>query len=164
MNYASIKKFDVANSPYVGSSLFVSGCNFKCRGCFNYEAQDFTFGSEFTKDVEDQFISYLQHPQVKNANILGGEPMHQDSTIILNIVKRIKTETNCNIWIWTGFKWNELLKDDNKFKILTYIDILIDGQFDIEKRDLKLKYRGSSNQRVINVQESLKQNKVVLWE
>lgn len=162
MNYANIKKFDVANSPFVGSTLFVSGCTFHCDGCFNHEAQNFSYGNEFTKEVEDLFISYLQHPQVKNANLLGGEIMQQDSDIILNLVKRIKEETNCNIWTWTGYLFEDLLKRDDKIEILKYIDILVDGRFELDKRDLKLKYRGSNNQRVIDVQESLKQGKTML--
>lgn len=161
MNYAEIKRFDVANSPNIGSSIFVSGCANNCKGCFNKEVQSFTYGNLYTKDVEDMFISYLQHPQVKNANLLGGEIMQQDSNIILNLVKRIKSETNVNIWCWTGLLWEDLIKQKDKLEILNYIDVLVDGKFELSKRDLSLKFRGSSNQRVILVQESLKQNKVI---
>lgn len=164
MNYAEIKPLDVANSPGIGCSLFVSGCNFHCKGCFNEDAQDFNYGNFYTKEVEDNFISYLKHPQVRNANLLGGEIFQQDLNIILNLVQRIKSETNVGIWLWTGFLWEDLIKDDKKSEILKYIDVLVDGQFEIDKKDLYLKYKGSSNQRVINVKESLNTNQIVLFK
>lgn len=164
MNYAEIKPFDVANSPYVGSTLFVSGCNFNCCGCFNKEAQNFNYGKEFTEDVEDYFIECLKHEQVKNANLLGGEITQQNSTIILQLVKRIKLETNCNIWMWTGDLYDNLIKKEDWHKVLQYVDIIIDGRFDHNKKHLNLKYRGSLNQRIINCKESLKRNEVIEFE
>lgn len=164
MNYAEIKQFDVANSPRVGSTLFVSGCKFNCKGCFNKEAQDFNYGKYFDKETENLFISYLKHSQVKHANLLGGEIMQQDYDVIIQLVKRIKNETNCGIWLWSGYTWEELIKEEQKINILKYIDILVDGRFKIDKRDLRLKYRGSSNQRVIDVQESFKEKKLILSE
>lgn len=163
MNYAEIKRYDVANSPYVGSTLFVSGCTNNCEGCFNTIAKDFNYGNQWTNDTEDLFIKYLQDEQVRNANILGGEPMQQDSDTILHLVKRIKGETNVDIWCWTGLLFEDLTKQKDKVEILKYIDVLIDGKFDKSKRDLKLRYRGSSNQRVIDVQKSLKENRVILY-
>jgi anaerobic ribonucleoside-triphosphate reductase activating protein len=164
LKYAEIKKFDVANSPQIGSTLFVSGCNFHCEGCFNEIAQDFNYGEEWTKETEDKFICYLKHPQIKHANLLGGEIMQQDSKTILNLVKRIKNETDVSIWTWTGYLFENLIQMSDKLEILKYIDVLVDGQFELSKRDLKLKYKGSSNQRVINVQESLKRGEVILYE
>lgn len=164
MKYAEIKKFDVANSPQVGSTLFVSGCKFHCKGCFNEVAQDFNYGEEWNEEIEDKFIEYLNHPQVKHANLLGGEIMQQDNNIILNLVKRIKSETNVEIWTWTGCLWESLIQDKNKLEILKYIDVLVDGQFELEKKNLNLKYRGSFNQRVIKVRESLEQGKIILYE
>lgn len=161
MNYAEIKKFDIANSPYIGSSIFFSGCNFHCRGCFNEIAQDFNYGKPYTKEIEDEFIKYLKHDMIKNANILGGEPFQQDLNKILTLVKRIKSETNVGIWIWSGNLFENLIKDKKCKEILKYIDFLVDGQFKMEERDLNLKYRGSSNQRVIDVQKSLKENKII---
>lgn len=163
INYAEIKKYDVANSPYVGSTLFVSGCTNNCEGCFNTIAKDFNYGNKWTNDTEDLFIKYLQNEQVRNANILGGEPMQQNSDTILHLVKRIKGETNVDIWCWTGLLFEDLTKQKDKLEILKHIDVLIDGKFVLSKRDLKLKYRGSSNQRVIDVQKSLKENKVILY-
>lgn len=164
INYASLKRFDVANSPFVGTTLFVSGCNFHCKGCFNSEAQAFGYGNPFTKEIEDLFISYTKDPQVKNVNILGGEPMQQSSEIILNLVKRIKQESGKCIWMWTGYVYEELLDKPDKLEILKYIDVLVDGQFQLENRDLTLKYKGSSNQRVIDVVKSFKNNTIILWE
>lgn len=164
MNYAEIKRYDVANSPYVGSSLFVSGCTNNCEGCFNEQLQNFSYGHKWTKEVEDSYIKFLQDKQVKHANLLGGEPMQQDSNTMLHLVKRIKEETDVSIWCWTGCLFEDLIKQQDKIEILRYIDILVDGKFDKTKRDLKLKYRGSSNQRVIDVQESFKKGILVLHE
>lgn len=156
MNYSEIKKLDVANGPGIGSTLFVSGCYFNCKGCFNKEAQSFEFGKPFNIEVEDSFIENLKRPQITVANILGGEVFHQkDESIILNLVKRIKEETNVKIWMWTGFTFEELQKFPKKMEILKYVNVLVDGRFELELRDLTLKYRGSSNQRVINIQDTL---------
>ncbi|MGL5765696.1 MAG: anaerobic ribonucleoside-triphosphate reductase activating protein [Sarcina sp.] len=164
IKYATIKPFDTANAPGISSSIYFSGCKFLCEGCFNSIAQDFNYGQEYTKEVEDKLIEYLKHPEVKNACLLGGEVFQQDLNTILNLVKRIKNETNVKIWLWTGYLYENLLNDINKIKILNYIDTLIDGQFVLSKKKLNLKYRGSSNQRVVLVQESLKQNKIIEME
>lgn len=162
MNYAEIKPFDIANSPYIGSTIFFSGCKFHCKGCFNEIAWNFNYGNPYTKEVENRFISCLQHERIRNANILGGEPFQQDLDIILNLVKRIKLETNVNIWMWTGNLFEDLIKNNKCREILSYVDILVDGQFQIENKDINLRYRGSSNQRVIDIQKSLKNNKTIL--
>lgn len=161
MKYAKIRERDVANGPGVRVSLFVSGCTFKCKGCFNEIAQDFNYGKEFTKEIEDLIIQHLKDENIVGINILGGEPMQQDSKTILNLVKRIKKETGKNIWMWSGFLFEDLIKNQEKLEILNYIDILVDGRFKLEQRDIKLKYRGSSNQRVIDVQKSLKSKSVI---
>lgn len=162
MNYAQIRKYDVSNAPFVNSTIFFSGCAHKCEGCFNKEAQDFNFGNEFNEDVEDLFISYVADPNIKGACLLGGEPFQQDLDVLLRFVRRIKTETGKPVWVWSGYTWDELISDTNKLKILENVDVLIDGRFELDKRDLKLKYRGSSNQRVIDVRKSLESNEVVL--
>lgn len=163
MNYAKIKKYDIANGTGIGSALFVSGCTHKCKGCFNEEAWNFNYGKPYTKEVEDIYISYLQDSHVTHASLLGGEIMQQDSKIILNLVKRIKEETNVDIWCWTGCLFEELIDKEDKFEILKYIDVLIDGKFEIKNKDLSLKYKGSTNQRVIDVQKSLKENRIILY-
>lgn len=145
MNYADIRKLDISNGPGIRSSLFVSGCNFKCNGCFNQEAQDFKYGKLFTKEIEDKFIEYTKSSKITGVNILGGEPLQQDNSL-LNLLKRIKKETNKNIWLWTGYKLEEIPKE--KLEILEYIDVLVDGRFELNNKNLSLKYRGSGNQKV----------------
>lgn len=162
VKYAEIKKFDCANGRGVGTSIFFSGCTHHCKGCFNEIAQNFNYGKPFTKEVEDEFIGYAKHPQVNHVSILGGEPMQQDSEVMLEFVKRIKSETGKLIWMWTGYTLEELYQMPDKMKILKYVDVLVDGRFELDKKDLTLKYRGSSNQRVIDMQETLTQNEIVL--
>lgn len=162
MNYAQIRRFDVTNGPNIRCSLFVSGCTNNCPGCFNSELSDFNYGTKWTKETEDLFISYVKDKNIVGVNILGGDPMAQTKDDdLINLLKRIKEETNKNIWLWSGYTYEEILKDEKKLAILKYVDILIDGPFEIEKRDLKLKYRGSSNQRVIEVKESFEKGKIV---
>lgn len=161
MYYAKIRRYDITNGPGVRTTIFVSGCTHKCKGCFNTEAQSFTFGNEFTKEVEDQFIEYVKDNNVVGVNILGGEPMQQDNSTMLRLVKRIKEETGKSIWIWTGCLFEDLIKDVDKLKILEYVDVLIDGKFELNSRNMMLQYRGSSNQRIIDVSKSLTHGKVI---
>lgn len=162
MNYADMRRYDASNWSGINSTLFVSGCTFNCKGCFNKVAQDFNYGKPYTKEVEDLFISYIKDKHVDGACLLGGEVFQQDLDIILNLVKRIKTETGKPIYVWSGYLWENLIQDEKKLKILKYIDVLIDGQFEEDKKDLTLKHKGSANQREVNVKESLNKNKVVL--
>lgn len=145
MNYSLIREYDIANGPGVRVTLFVSGCTNNCEGCFNKDQQDFNYGNKFNTDAENHFIELVKNNIIVGVNILGGEPLQQDDTL-LNLLKRIKKETNKNIWLWTGYKFNEIPK--NKLEILNYIDTLIDGRFELDKKDLSLKYRGSRNQNV----------------
>lgn len=163
MRYAEIKPFDVANSPDVGATLFVTGCTHKCEGCFNSDLQSFECGKVWSKKEEDYFIECCQHPQVHVANILGGEPMQQDDSM-LELVKRIKKDTDCKIWLWSGYTFEELLQFPQKIKILQHIDVLVDGKFILKMKDLKLRHRGSSNQRIIDVSKSLESNSIVLYD
>ena len=162
MNYAQIRKLDVTNGPDIRTTLFVSGCTHNCDGCFNKDQQNFNYGNEFTKEKEDEFISYTLNPQIKGVNILGGEPMQQtkDNTL-LNLLKRIKKETAKPIWLWSGYTYEQIISDPKKLELLNQVDVLIDGKFQIANRNISLKYRGSSNQRVIDVKKSLKENKVI---
>lgn len=162
MYFGKIRKFDVANGPGIRCTLFVSGCTFNCPGCFNKESQNFKYGNLFTKEIEDKFISYAKNPNVVGVSLLGGEIMQQNTDEILSLVKRIKYETGKNIWCWTGYKYEDLITMKDKVEILKYIDVLIDGRFIEDKKDYTLKYRGSLNQRVINVKDSLEKNQVVL--
>ena len=155
MNYAKIIKYDTGNWAGVNTTIFFSGCRFKCPGCFNKCAQDFNYGKKYTKDVEDLLISYAKDKHVVGVCILGGEPFQQDMDILLALVKRITYEVNKPIHIWSGYRFEDLMADQEKRKVLCYIDTLVDGRFILAKKDLSLRYRGSSNQRVIDVQASL---------
>ncbi|MBQ5695429.1 MAG: anaerobic ribonucleoside-triphosphate reductase activating protein [Clostridium sp.] len=162
MRYAKIRKLDVTNGPGIRTTLFVSGCTHNCEGCFNKEQQDFNYGNEFTKETENEFIEYTKSRQIKGVNILGGEPMQQTKDdSLLNLLKRIKIETNKPIWLWSGYKFEEIIIEPKMLELLKQVDVLIDGKFEIEKRDLMLKYRGSENQRVIDVKKSLEQGRVI---
>lgn len=162
MNYAKIRKLDVTNGPGIRTTLFVSGCTHNCEGCFNKEQQDFNYGNKFTKETEDEFIQLTKNKQIKGVNILGGEPMQQimDDTL-LNLLKRIKLETDKPIWLWSGYTFEEIVNNPKRLEILREVDVLIDGKFQADKRDMMLKYRGSSNQRVIDVKKSLEQGNIV---
>lgn len=160
MRYAKIRKFDVSNGPGVRATLFVSGCSHRCEGCFNVEAQSFSYGEIWNEDIEKKFMSYVKNPNIVGVNILGGEPMEQDETLN-NLLIKIK-ETGKDIWLWSGYTFEEVIASSKKLKLLSLVDVLIDGKFELENRDLMLKYRGSKNQRIINVKDSLKENKLVL--
>ncbi len=162
MNYAQIRKYDVTNGPGVRTTLFVSGCTHNCEGCFNKEQQDFLYGQKWDKDIEDNFIDYINNSNIIGVSILGGEPMEQTKdNDLLNLLKRIKSETHKAIWLWSGFTYNEIIEDEARKNLLLEIDVLIDGKFELDKRNIKLKYRGSENQRVIDVQKYIKENKVI---
>lgn len=162
MNYAKIKKYDIANGEGIRVSVFFSGCKFKCEDCFNEELQDFKYGLEYTEDVKETIIELVKSDRISGLSLLGGEVMQQDITKILDLVKTCKEiNPNKDIWIWTGYKFENL--NENQKRLLLYIDVLIDGQFEKDKKDLNLQWRGSSNQRVIDVKETLKQNKFVLY-
>jgi len=162
MNYAKIRKFDVSNGPGVRTTLFVSGCTNNCEGCFNKELQDFNYGEKWTKDIEDDFIKQVMNPNIVGVNILGGEPMDQIiDKDLSNLLKRIKLETNKSIWLWSGYLYEDILKSNERINILKYVDVLIDGRFELNKRNISLKYRGSSNQRVIDLVKSREANKII---
>lgn len=162
MNYSKIKKFDATNWSGINTTIFFSGCTFKCEGCFNSDIWNFNAGKEFTGEVIDIFIEYAKSEHVDGVCILGGEPFQQDLDMMLYFVKRLKDEVNKPIHVWSGYLFEQLMGNPPMRLILDYIDTLVDGQFILEKKDLSLKYRGSSNQRVIDVVESLKQNKTIL--
>ena len=162
MNYAKIRKFDVSNGPGVRATLFVSGCTNNCEGCFNKDLQDFNYGELWTEEVENDFIKQVKNSNIVGVNILGGEPMDQiKDEDLSNLLKRIKEETNKSIWIWSGYLYEDIIANKERNKILSYADVLIDGRFELAKRDISLKYRGSSNQRIIDIVKSRKENKVV---
>ncbi len=162
MNYAKIRKFDVSNGPGIRATLFVSGCTNGCNGCFNKELQDFNYGNKWTKEVEDEFVNQVKNSNIVGVNILGGEPMDQiKDESLLNLLKRIKEETEKSIWLWSGYIYEDIITCDKKSQILSYVDVLIDGRFEEDKRNISLKYRGSSNQRIIDIVKSKESNRVI---
>ena len=151
MNYIGLNKYDTANGPGIRVSLFVSGCTLCCKGCFNKESWKFNAGFSFTEQIKNEIVKELKNPWISGFSLLGGDPLepklHDD---VLDLVKTIKQEVpNKDIWLWTGRLYeNEKDNDILKYK---YIDVLIDGPFIQELKDPKLKYRGSKNQRIINI-------------
>ncbi len=171
MNYGALKKTDVANGEGVRVSLFVSGCTHHCKNCFNPETWNFCYGKPFTQETEDEIIEALKPSYIKGLTLLGGEPLEpQNQERLLPLLKRIKKEfgNSKNIWCYTGYTLdNDLLKPSRARceytdEMLNHIDTLVDGEFVEELKDLMLKFRGSSNQRIINVPETLKSNEIVL--
>lgn len=161
MNYAKIRKMDISNWDGISATIFFSGCTFDCPGCFNKECQDFNYGKPFTYDVADSFIEYAKNKHVTDICILGGEPFQQSLDRLYFLVHRLRKEVKKPIHIWSGYLWEDLIKVRGPRIILGYCDTLVDGKFDINKKDLSLKYRGSSNQRVIDIKKSFKAGKVV---
>lgn len=172
MNYGNIKKHDIANGPGVRVSLFVSGCTHHCPGCFNPETWDFNYGQPFDSDVINEILEALQPSYIHGFSLLGGEPFeYKNQQALLPLLKEIKSRfPSKDIWCYTGYDFEkDILEDMAKkwpetYDMLSYIDVLIDGEFVEEKKDLALRFRGSSNQRIICVQESLKEDKIVLWD
>ena len=163
MRYNKIRKMDISNGPGVRVSIFMQGCTFKCKNCFNPETHDFNGGEEFTNDVIDKVLDLCNKDYIVGLSILGGEPLHpkniEGTTLLAKKFKeKFKDKT---IWVWSGFLYDRDLKDK---EILNYIDVLVDGQFKEELHNPKLRWCGSSNQRVIDVKKSIKENKIILYE
>lgn len=160
MRYNIVRKMDISNGPGVRVSVFMQGCEFHCKNCFNPETWDFNGGKEFNKGTIDEVLKLCSENYIKGLSILGGEPMHpKNIEATTELAKAFKEKyPNKNIWIWSGFKFEEDLKDK---EVLNYVDVLVDGRYSDELHDPTLKWRGSSNQRVIDVQKSLKSHKII---
>lgn len=160
MRYNKIRKMDISDGPGVRVSIFMQGCSFNCKNCFNQETHDFNGGKEFTDATIDRVLKLCENDYVEGLSILGGEPMHprniEGTTKLAKAFKEKFPEKN--VWAWSGFLFDRDLKGK---EVLNYIDTLVDGQYVDELKDPTLKWKGSSNQRVINVPESLKSNKMV---
>lgn len=163
MNFAQIRKYDVANGPGIRTTIFVTGCTHKCPNCFNEEYQDFNFGDPWTRKETDEVIEDLKLDEVKGLTVLGGEPF-QNEVDLLQIIRDIKKEVQKDIWIFSGYTYEEILKDQDKKKLLEECDVLVDGRFVEALKDLSLRFRGSSNQRIIDIKKSLEANEVVLFD
>ena len=161
MRYNKIRKMDISNGPGVRVSIFMQGCHFHCKDCFNEEAWDFNKGKEYTDETINRVLELSEKEFIVGLSILGGEPMHPKNIEgTTKLVKLFKEKyPNKNIWIWTGYLFEDI-KDNEVFK---YIDVLVDGQFKTELFDPTLRWKGSSNQRVIDVKKSLKKGEVVLY-
>lgn len=172
MNYAEIKNCDIANGLGVRVSLFVYGCTHHCKNCFNEVTWDFYYGKVFDEKVEEQILEYLKPNHITGLTLLGGEPMEpSNQRALLPFIKKVKeTYPNKDIWMYSGYVFDKELLQESRARcevtdeLLSYIDVLVDGRFVEELKDLSLKFRGSSNQRIIDVQESLKTNQVVLYK
>ena len=168
MNYTGIKWYDVANGPGARISLFVSGCPHHCPACFNSEAWDYLNGEVFTATVEDEIIKSLYRQDIDGLSLLGGEPFAPANQVVMYLfIKRIrKVLPDISIWAYSGYTWEQLINDNVQpmsRELLLLCDVLVDGPFLQNLRDIKLQYRGSSNQRIIKVQESYAKGEVVLW-
>lgn len=157
-----MRKYDVANGLGVRATIFFSGCTHNCPNCFNLNYQNFKYGEEWTFEQEDKFMEYVKDENVVGVSILGGEPFQQNPAMLYGFVRRIKEETGKNIWLWTGYEYEHIPRQ--YYPILKYVDVLIDGKFVEELKDYTLRFRGSSNQRIIDVQKSLKSTKAVLYK
>lgn len=170
MNYGQIFYADTANGIGARISLFVSGCTHHCPGCFNEETWDFNFGDPFTREVEDDIIEHLRPSYIDGLSLLGGEPMEaQNQRALLPFLERVKHEVpHATVWIYSGYTFEELLDETNSRchteatrRILELADILVDGKFILAEKDMKLRFRGSRNQRILELKESLKENRPV---
>lgn len=176
MRYAQITPFEVCNGKGAGVSLFVQGCPFHCKGCFNPETWDFEKGKEWTDDVENTFFELIDQSYIKRISILGGEPLADENVKeVLRLVEKIRYlyGDKKEIWLYTGYKWDYLFFDEEKGHpyynqlrraIICNSNVMIDGTFVRSLKNLTLQWCGSSNQRVINVQESLKEGEIILYK
>lgn len=162
MRWAKIRTEDIANGPGFRVSIYVQGCNNHCPGCFNPETWDFEGGKEFTDKVKSKFLELGKSKKIAGFSILGGEPLQQGKDM-LDLVKEIKeTYPDKTIWMWTGCIYEELTPE--QLDIVKYVDVLIDGRFDMEHKTPRSRYKGSFNQRVIDVAKTMEANKCVLHE
>lgn len=173
MNYATIKWYDIANGEGVRISLFVSGCTHHCKNCFNEVAWDFSYGEVFDENVQNKILQELSSSYISGLSLLGGEPLEpQNQESLLDFIQKVRTAyPEKNIWCYTGFQLNEktgeLLEKHkncpNTRELISCFDVLVDGAYIEELKDIRLKFRGSSNQRVIDVQKTLKEKKIILY-
>ncbi len=172
MNYATIKNCDIANGPGVRISLFVSGCRHHCKGCFNEVAWDFSYGEPFTQETADSILKMMEPAHIKGITLLGGEPFEpENQPTLLQLLRQVRAMfPEKSVWCFSGYLFDrdilpgKLGDPTITREMLGLIDVLVDGPFILEKKDLTLRFRGSSNQRLINVPASLEQGQIVLWE
>ncbi len=169
MNFADIKRVDVANGPGVRVSLFVSGCTHGCEGCFNQEAWDFGFGDPFGQEQMDQILTLLDKSYIRGLSLLGGEPFEpENQAAVLELARQVREKLpKKDLWCYSGYLFEQLAAGQvgrHSRALLEQLDVLVDGPFVLEQKDLGIRFRGSRNQRIIRVPESLKKNEIVLWD
>lgn len=172
MYYGNIKKYDIADGLGVRVSLFVSGCTNHCKGCFQSETWDFHYGKPFTEETEKEILDALNHEYIQGFTVLGGEPFEpENQRVLVQLLKKIReTYPDKDIWSYTGFVYDQdLLAGQRKHtevtdEMLSYIDILVDGPFVLEKKNIALSFRGSENQRVIDLKKTRAQGQIVLYD
>ncbi|WP_080147059.1 anaerobic ribonucleoside-triphosphate reductase activating protein [Marinilactibacillus piezotolerans] len=163
---ADYKPYNFVDGEGVRCSLYVSGCPFACKGCYNKAAQNFAYGKPYSRALEDQIIEDLNADYCQGLTLLGGEPF-LNTEVTIQLCSRVREEYGASkdIWSWSGYTWEELMRGSKDKKILlSYLDVVVDGRFELNKKDLNLAFRGSSNQRIIDVQASLTAEAVVLWK
>lgn len=176
MRYSSMRNLDISNGEGVGVSLFVQGCPFHCKNCFNSETWDFNGGKEWTEKTKNKFMELIDRPYIKRVSFLGGECLaDQNLDGVLDLIKQIRNSfPDKTIWLYTGYKIEDIFypyiinqpmtcEQRKRIGVIRYVDILVDGEYIDEQKDLTLKWRGSKNQRVIDVKQSIAQNKMVLY-
>ncbi|MDK6804766.1 anaerobic ribonucleoside-triphosphate reductase activating protein [Aerococcus sp. UMB7834] len=162
---ADYKPFNFVDGDGVRCSIYVSGCPFACKGCYNKIVQNFNYGVDYTDELEERILNDLAQPYVQGLTLLGGEPF-LNTQVLNRLVAKVRERfgDSKDIWSWSGYYWEELLQEtDDKLWLLNHIDVLVDGRFELDKLDLNLRFRGSSNQRIIDVKKSLAQGEMVLW-
>ena len=169
MRYADYYDCDICNGNAVGMSLFVQGCPLHCDGCFNPETWDFAGGKEWNKETKYNFIKLAGRDYISRISILGGEPLCDENVkeVLCLVMNLSMSYPQKQIWIDSGYTWEKIFEDESYFNtvrqnVLSFADVLVDGQFECDKKDLSLPFRGSGNQRIIDIQESIKNNRIVL--
>ena len=171
MNFATIKKYDVANGPGVRVSLFVSGCTHRCKGCFNAEAWDFDYGQPYTAKTEEEILSALDHSYIAGLSLLGGEPFDpRNQETVCGLLKKVRARfPQKDVWCYTGYTLDRDLKEGGAAytpftkDMLESIDVIVDGEFVEALKDIKLRFRGSSNQRIIDLKRTRGSGEIKLW-
>lgn len=163
MNYAQIRKYDIANGPGVRTTIFLTGCTLNCKNCFNKEYQNFHFGKVFDEKAFDEVMDCLSDANISGLSVLGGEPF-DNLEGLKEFITKVRAKSEKDIWIYSGYTFEELLEKDGAMDVLKNIDVLVDGRFVEDLKDLKLKFRGSSNQRIIDVKRTLEEDEILLMD
>ena len=163
MNYAQIRKYDIANGPGVRTTIFLTGCTLNCKNCFNKEYQNFHFGKVFDEKAFEEVMDCLSDANISGLSVLGGEPF-DNLEGLKEFITKVRAKSEKDIWIYSGYTFEELLEKDGAMDVLKNIDVLVDGRFVEDLKDLKLKFRGSSNQRIIDVKRTLEEDEILLMD